>query len=265
MVFFFDLTRYEQWVVSGLQQLAKGGDLPIWISRALADLDFTRLAGEALEGREALIEVLTSPGLDERLCVPFPKRVNYSSPIVPEVWRKIMGILVEVACCSDGVWVMKSGSAMAWESDLEYMEDPLEQDQQACLAVYFNKLSRRMSCWNDGDGGYREGIHGWLSADECAQLSTALQPIGLMDLPASDQSLDKIGQSSMIPYLDCLSDFGEGDSTRGLTLLQAAAKTAASRGLGLAWFNDPRLVINDGWGACRDGSIIWRRLPTTIL
>jgi len=265
MVFFFDLTRYEQWVVRGLHHIEKEAAFPMWISQCVRHLSSAQLVDDGLVSKEALSDVLTSPGLDQWLSIPYPKNCTHSSPAVPEVWRQIMGVIVEVACCGDGVWVMNSGSAMSWVSDLEDNEDPLDQNHQASLIGQFDKLSGRMSCWNDGGGGYLEGVHGWLSCDECVQLCDDLKPLGLMDLPPGDQSLDKIGQSSMIPYLDCLNDFGEGEATRGLTLLQSAAKTAASQGLGLVWFNDPRLVMVDGWGACRKGSIVWRRLLTTVL
>lgn len=68
----------------------------------------------------------------------------------------------------------------------------------------------------------------------------------------------------MGPYLELLGDFGEGESTRNLTLLRMAAKTAAYKRRGLVWFNDAHLIGSDCYTSGGNGGHCFPRRPNSF-
>lgn len=198
-VYFFDLDRLDNQVIPALQEVAMTGTLPDWRLPPLTNCRATDLQTKMIEGqacREELLEALSSPALDPRASI-IPEILDLEvrgpdapilrldegpppTPPIPDIWREIMGCWIELCCCEDAVSLFRAHNATTWIWDLV---DSEWAEKHGPLSALLRRLSGRLMCWNEHSGGHLDGVHGWLDAEECAQLVQHLAPLDLLDAP----------------------------------------------------------------------------------
>jgi|GEM_PF-4896106 len=252
MCFFFDVERLETHITPALHTLADSGSWPQWCRDISTTERWQNTLATGQVHRKELQEALIHPALNARLSLGDPP-YNTGFPVVDESLQIAVGELLFSAACGDGVYVAKSSSASLLGT---LLVDAKQFEPNDPPVVLLEQLSRRLRVWTHATGGYQEGVHGWLSPEECQQFADALAQLELYRAAPGEKGFEEIAQCDVQEYLQILNDYGEGEDTRSMMRLEHFAKTAAARGQGMIWFNDPPI---DGLGNFEENSVIWRR------
>ena len=248
--FLFDIDAYVERVIPTLHLVSQGAPWPSWCHEAFPQEWAREVMARAIGQRAHLKSVLDHPHLDryltEREILTDPPHRSSQSfqtgrylkdlkpPSIEEPYRVIMGRLIEYACCTHPVKLIRGGGVSLWIDDL-CEDDWFEEDD--VVFTLLRRLCYRMACWNDGSGGYLEGVHGWLNSEECDQLAEALSILELYDpSPLTMVEIEDVYRADMSPYLDCLSG-GDEEVIRGLTSLRLMARYASTQQRGLILFH----------------------------
>jgi hypothetical protein len=246
----FDIDTYVERVIPTLHLVSQGAPWPSWCHEALPQTWAREVMERATTQRAHLKSVLAHPHLDqylaEREILTDPPHRSAQSfqtarylralkpPSIEEAYRLIMGRLIEYACCTHPVKLIRGGGVSLWIDDL-YEDEWFEEDD--FVFILLRRLCYRMACWNDGSGGYLEGVHGWLNPEECHQLADALSTLDLYDpSPLTMSEIEGVYQADMRPYIDRLGEGGE-EEIRGLTFLWLMARYASAQQRGLILFH----------------------------
>lgn len=154
-----------------------------------------------------------------------------SQPLSAEWLMALFQQLVKTACRdeppAEGLGRRLDLTGLSWwygnEAGLDY--DAAERFFEAAkdpVVLLLARLSKRGGIWGWADGGYGEGLLGWLDAEECLQLSEGLAAYDLSATAALPELEDDFLRQQLPERraeMACLRDFALSCSQQGLGIL----------------------------------------------
>lgn len=218
----FHHDRYRSCVVPAVRRVLRSGELGPWL-QAVWDHRCERY--KVTVGRHLLFaaDLTERVRLDDDLCFSATDgEPNYALPGYLSRERENLIDLFQYTvenCCLSRTEHMGNNA---------YPDESLDAfTVTQALTNLMEALARRALVWNNGSGGFGEGIRGWLRPPETARLARELHRFTLPTAAPDDALL----QTSMDEYFRRRDQFQLGR-------IRAAAQAAWEQGDGVLWGND---------------------------